>query len=86
MWMIEALAYTVIALQPIGEPRLFRSQVTFQNIDACQTEMKSERFVMSRLMISERLRQEAEAALNPDEPAIVPDIAITAHCVPDERL
>lgn len=86
MWMIEALAYTVIALQPIGEPRRFLSQISYATIDECQADMKSERFVMSRMMIAERLGQEAQASLNPDEPAIVPGIAITAQCVPDERL
>lgn len=86
MWMIEALAYTIIALQPVGEPRRFLSEPSYATIDECQDAMKSERFVMSRMMISEQLTKEASASLNPDEPAIVPGIAITAQCVPDERL
>ncbi len=81
MFMITALAYVLIAGEPADGPYGFNSKISFTSLEQCQEHLKSPDFAIQKELLSRTLAATAAISLE-----AVPGIAITASCVPDNRL
>jgi hypothetical protein len=90
MFMIQVLAYILIAGQSPEAPVMFQHKLSFNGLDKCQAYLKSDQFQVQRQQLAMMLKVAATPRATEDvdqaDGAVEPAVTVTASCVEDNRL